>query len=174
MANLMGSDTYRRWAPGAAIEAPLRLYGCSVDSFWIDYNGHMTEASYLTVFGNASDALFRYIGIDEQYRAAGRSLYTVETHINYYREVGVDDRLDVATQLLAVDAKRVHLFHTMTLAGGQDLVATTEQMLVHVDMKAARASALSPDVYVALTDIMAVHGQLRVPEQVGRQMRIPA
>jgi acyl-CoA thioesterase FadM len=174
MANLVGGVTYRRWAPGAEIDAPLRLYSCSVDSFWIDYNGHMTEASYLTVFGNASDALFRYVGIDEQYRALGRSFYTVETHINYYREVGLDERLEVATQLLDLDSKRLHLFHTMRRAGAGDLLATTEQMLVHVDMRASRASAISPDVYVALEEIMGVHELLPLPEQMGRQMRIPA
>jgi acyl-CoA thioesterase FadM len=174
MANLVGEVTYRRWAPGVEIESPLRLHTCSVDTFWIDYNGHMTEASYLTVFGNASDALFRYVGIDEQYRASGRSFYTVETHINYYREVGLGERLEVATQLLALDNKRLHLFHTMTRAGAGDVLATTEQMLVHVDMKASHASAIAPEVYVALEDIMTVHVLLPAPDQVGRQMRIPA
>ncbi len=60
------------------IDKPLRLYTCAVDPSWIDYNGHMTEASYLTTFGDASDALFRYVGINEDYRASGRSFYTVD------------------------------------------------------------------------------------------------
>lgn len=174
MADLAGTVTHRRWTPGAKIDAPLRLYTSSVDSFWIDYNGHMTEASYLTVFGNASDALFRFVGIDEQYRASGRSFYTVETHINYYREVGLDERLEVATQLLGLDTKRLHLFHTMTRAGGGELLATTEQMLLHVDMKASRASAIPPEVYAALEGIMNVHEQMPLPAQVGRQMRLSA
>ena len=77
----------RRWKPGSKIEAPLKTWKGTVDPAWLDYNGHMTEAAYLTAFGEAADALFRYIGDDDDYRAAGHSFYTVETHMNFYREL---------------------------------------------------------------------------------------
>jgi carnitine 3-dehydrogenase len=143
-----------------------------VDLNWIDYNGHMTEASYLTAFGDASDALFCYVGIDEAYRAAGYSFYTVETHINYYKEVSSGEPLQVTTQLLGLDEKRLHLFHTMTHGLSHALLATTEQMLVHVDMKAASASPILPEVYLALNAIMTVHQAMPIPKQVGRQMTL--
>jgi carnitine 3-dehydrogenase len=163
---------YPRWSPGAEIGTPLKLYICLVDPNWIDYNGHMTEASYLTAFGDASDALFRYVGIDETYRAAGHSFYTIETHINYYKEVSSGQPLHIATQLLGLDEKRLHLFHTMTHGLTHELLATTEQMLVHVDMKASSASAIKPDVYAALSAIMTVHQAMPIPKQVGRQMSL--
>ena len=162
----------RRWQVGEAVETPLRLYRCDVDANWIDYNGHMTESSYLAAFGDASDALFRYIGIDEAYRAAGNSYYTVETHINYYLECGSGDRLLFTTQVLGFDAKRLHFFHEMYNAATGELVATTEQMLVHVDMVAARAAAVKGNVLEALTAVYAAHQQLPIPKQVGRQMKI--
>jgi acyl-CoA thioesterase FadM len=161
-----------RWTAGAEIGAPLNLYECAVDPNWIDYNGHMTEASYLTAFGDASDALFRYVGIDEAYRAAGHSFYTVETHLNYYKEVSSGEPLQITTQLLGLDEKRLHLFHTMTHGLIQALLATTEQMLVHVDMKAASASPIRPEVYTALKAIMAIHQGMPIPRQVGRQMTL--
>ena len=40
---------------------------------WIDYNGHMTDSRYLQVFGDAMDALFRWAGVDDAYRKAGRA-----------------------------------------------------------------------------------------------------
>lgn len=160
------------WTPGAEIERPLRLYRCAVDPDWIDYNGHMTESRYLYAFGEASDALFRYVGIDEAYRAAGRSFYTVETHINYYREVGAGEPLAFTTQLLGLDEKRLHLFHTMLHGRDGQLLAATEQMLVHVDMRAKTAAPIPPDVYAALSAIVAAHRSLPVPPQVGRQMAI--
>lgn len=171
---MMNEIKYRRWTPGAEIGTPLALYEGVVDPNWIDYNGHMTEASYLTAFGDASDALFRYVGIDEAYRAAGHSFYTVETHINYYREVSSGELLQITTQLLGLDEKRLHLFHTMTHGLSQALLATTEQMLVHVEMRqqGAAASAITPEVYTALNAIMAVHQKLPVPKQVGRQMTL--
>ena len=161
-----------RWTPGVTIETPLQLYQCRVDVAWIDYNGHMTEAAYLTAFGNASDALFRYIGIDEAYRAAGFSFYTVETHINYYREVSDGELLRISTQLLGLDEKRLHLFHTMLHGANGNLLCTTEQMLVHVDMKASAAAPIKPDVFEALSAIMSVHQDMPIPRQVGRQMGI--
>jgi acyl-CoA thioesterase FadM len=164
------SICYPRWTPGAEIGLPIKLYEGLVDPNWIDYNGHMTEASYLTAFGDASDALFRYVGIDEAYREAGHSFYTVETHINYYKEMSSGEPLYITTQLLGLDEKRLHLFHTMTHGLTHELVATTEQMLVHVDMKAA--SPISPDVYLALKTILAVHQAMPIPKQVGRQMTL--
>jgi carnitine 3-dehydrogenase len=163
---------HKRWIPGAEIEAPLNLYHCAVDPSWIDYNGHMTESSYLWAFGEASDALFRYVGIDEAYRAGGHSFYTVETHLNFYKELKSGEPLRFTTQLLGLDEKRLHLFHAMAHGLTGELAATTEQMLVHVDMQAAAASPITPEVYTALRTIMAVHQTMPIPRQVGRQMAI--
>ena len=46
------------------LSQPLELYQAQVRPDWIDYNGHMSESFYLYAFGDASDALFQYIGID--------------------------------------------------------------------------------------------------------------
>lgn len=163
---------HRRWQPGEIVEAPLRLYHCTVDPAWIDYNQHMTEASYLTAFGDASDALFRFMGIDEAYRAAGHSYYTVETHLNYYRECKSGDSLHFTTQLLDADAKRLHLFHHMFHAATGELVCTTEQMLVHVATAVGRSAPVLPPVQAALEAILAAHRSLPIPQEVGRQMKI--
>ncbi|WP_315982173.1 thioesterase family protein [Aliamphritea spongicola] len=64
---------YQRYAEGTEIGAPLQLYRCEVSPDWVDYNGHMSESFFLFAFGDASDALFRYVGIDEAYRASGNS-----------------------------------------------------------------------------------------------------
>ena len=39
------------WTPGTVVPAPLDLYTCKVEQDWVDYNGHMTEAAYLTAMG---------------------------------------------------------------------------------------------------------------------------
>ncbi len=161
-----------RWTPAAEIGQPLKLYHRAVDPNWIDYNGHLTESRYLYAFGEASDALFRYVGIDEAYRAAGHSFYTVETHINYYKEVSGGEPLHFTTQLLGLDEKRLHLFHTMLHGFTGELLATTEQMLIHVDMKAASASPIPSEVCTALQAILTAHQTLPIPKQVGRQMAI--
>lgn len=162
------------WTPGTVVPAPLDLYTCKVEQDWVDYNGHMTEAAYLTAAGWASDALFRYIGDDEDYRAGGHSFYTVETHITYLQEVAVHEPLRITTQLLGVDAKRVHLVHDMRHGETDDQLCVVEQMLVHVDMHAGRSAAILPEVAAALTAIHAAHASLERPPQVGSVMRMPA
>jgi carnitine 3-dehydrogenase len=156
------------------VPAPLDYYRGTVLPEWVDYNGHMTEAAYLTAFGWASDVLFRYIGDDEAYRAAGHSFYTAETHINYLRECSVGDPLRVTTQLLGLDEKRLHFFHSMYHGESGEPLATTEQMLVHVDMNAGRSAPIQPEVYEALAAIMAAHKDMAIPPQVGRQMAVKA
>jgi acyl-CoA thioesterase FadM len=162
------------WRPGTDVPAPLALYRTPVEPDWVDYNGHMTEAAYLTAAGWASDALFRYIGDDEAYRAAGHSFYTVETHVHYIAEVSVHEPIAFTTQVLGVDAKRLHLLHSMHHGDTGALLCTAEQMLVHVDMRAGRSAPILPQVAEALEAIAAAHRDLPIPPQVGSVMQLPA
>ena len=72
---------------------PLTLHRAQVRGDWVDYNGHMTEFRYLQVFGDATDAFLALIGMDAAYRAAGGSVYTVETHIRHRREAKAGAKL---------------------------------------------------------------------------------
>ncbi|MDO8364258.1 MAG: thioesterase family protein [Actinomycetota bacterium] len=161
------------WQPGDVVAAPLALYRTPVEPEWVDYNGHMTEAAYLTAAGWASDALFRYIGDDEAYRAAGHSFYTVETHIHYVLEVNLHEPISFTTQVLGVDAKRLHLIHCMFHGDTGALLCTAEQLLVHVNMQAGRSAPILPDVAAALNAIAAAHSSLPIPSQVGSVMQLP-
>jgi len=163
---------YSKYVSGAAIESPLRLYQCDVAAEWVDYNGHMSESFYLFAFGDASDALFRFVGIDEAYRASGFSFYTVESHINYFLEASEGEPLSFATQLLGLDQKRLHFFHSMYHTESGDLLATTEQMLLHVDMNQAKAAPIKTTVFDALSDIANSHKSMDIPKQVGRVMAV--
>jgi len=136
----------------------------------VDYNGHMSEWAFLTAFGWASDKLFRYVGIDEGYRAGGHSLFTVETHLNYVKEASLGDPLRFTTQVLGVDAKRLHFFHSMEHASTGELLCTTEQVLLHVDTATGDTAPILPGPAAALTAIAAAHADLPVPPQVGRVM----
>ena len=160
------------WTPGAEIAAPLELYSAVVEPDWVDYNNHMTESAFLTAFGWASDALFRYVGIDEAYRAGGHSYYTVETHINYRREASLGEPLRFTTQVLGSDAKRLHIFHAMYRGG--ELLCTGEQMLVHVDTAAGRSAPLLGDPAAAVAAVSAAHASMSVPPQAGGCMAIGA
>ena len=163
---------YQYYSESDNLDKPLNLYSTKVHSDWIDYNGHMSESFYLYAFGDASDALFQYIGIDNDYRLAGQSFYTVETHINYYLEALENEPLEFSTQILGLDLKRLHIFHQMFHGESGDLLATTEQMLVHVDINKAKASEIDQSVFRILQKIWSEHKKLPLPKQKGRVMEI--
>lgn len=160
------------WNPDAPIAAPLCLYRPTVLPEWVDYNGHMSESCYLLVFGDNSDAFFRFIGIDEHYRAGGFSLYTLQTHLHHLHEVSEGEPLRIDVQLLDFDAKRVHIVHSMFHAVTGTPLATAEQMLAHVDMQAGRSAPMPEALQQRLQAIRAAHASLPLPAQVGRPLGI--
>ena len=147
----------QRWLAGDEISIPLRLYSAAVEPEWVDYNGHMTESAFLLAAGWASDALFRYVGVDDRYRQNGHSFYTVETHINFKSEAKVDEPLDIATMVLGVDEKRLHFVHFIGNPDSGEIACTVEQMLVHVDTGEGRSSPILPEVRIALAVVADAH-----------------
>jgi acyl-CoA thioester hydrolase len=155
------------------IPAPFRLPEVTVSPEWTDYNHHLTESAYLLIMGEGSDAFFRFFGVDDAYRAAGHSLYTVETHLRNLREAYEDEQLSLTIQVLGTDAKRLHILHEMYRATGGGLIATAEQMLLHVDTRAGQAVPFPEPIAGRLREIRAVHAAvLPVPAYVGRSIRI--
>jgi carnitine 3-dehydrogenase / betainyl-CoA thioesterase len=145
-----------------------------VDPAWVDYNGHMTEARYLHVFAGATDALLLHVGLDAGYLAAGSSAYTVETHLRHHHEVAGLEPLRVETQILGADGKRLHVFHTMTHGVRGEALATAEQMLLHVDTRAGRASPWQEPVASRVAEAAAAHAALAVPAGAGRSIAMPS
>jgi acyl-CoA thioester hydrolase len=154
------------------IDAPLALHRTAVPAEWVDYNGHMSEWCYLLLVGDGADAFFRYVGIDEAYRAAGHSLYTAETHLHHLRESALGDELAVPLQLLEVGPKSLHLFHTVRNEVTGTDAATAEQLLVHVEMASGRVVPMPDDLRTRLEAIMKAHAVLPRPAAVGHVMGI--
>jgi acyl-CoA thioester hydrolase len=161
------------WNPDAPIAAPLQLHMPTVLPQWVDYNGHMSESCYILVFGDNSDAFFRFIGIDESFRNSRKqSFYTLETHIHNRQEVAQGEPLRLTLQLLDADEKRLHLFHAMYHAITGKLLATGEQMLVYVDMVAGRSTSMPEHLATRVQAIVAAHGCLPRPAQAGSSIAI--
>ncbi|TWF95405.1 thioesterase family protein [Saccharopolyspora dendranthemae] len=163
---------HRPWDDSAEVPAPLHLHQTPVSSRWVDYNGHMSESCYLRVFGDNSDAFFRYLGIGEDYREGGHSLYTVETHIHNRREVAEGEPLVLSLRLLDHDAKRLHVFHEMRHGETDALLASAEQLLVHVDIARGKSSEMPPELQQRLATIRRSHATLTTPDVVGKPMGI--
>jgi len=140
---------------------------------WIDYNGHMNVAYYVMAFDHGVDQFMQQIGITPQYLEREKSsTFTLEMHINYLRELRLGDPIRLTCQLLNVDSKRVHYFLRMFHAGEGYLAATSEQMMIHVDLESRRSSPFLPAISETLSHMMAAHRPLPCPDQAGRVMSI--
>ena len=135
---------------------------------WIDYNGHMTESRYLFAGSETCDNFLRLIGADMDYVKGGHSYYTAETHIMHLGEAKLGDRLTGSLQVLAADDKRIHTF--IRVQKGDEVVASIEQMLLHVDMKAGKTCPAAPAVLAKLRPIAEAHKAMPRPDSVGRHI----
>lgn len=147
-------------------DTTLSTYETPVREEWIDYNGHLSEAYYVLVFGFATDTAMEALGLGTGYRQeTGCSLYTVEAHVRYLQEVDRDAQLRVTTRLVGEAEKKLHLAHEMFV--GEHLVATEEILGIHVDQADGRATVL-PEV----TRASAAEHRADAPAWVGRAVRV--
>lgn len=152
---------------------PLRMPAFAIPSHWVDGNGHVAESCYLQLCSDATGALARYIGIDDECRSGNGAYYTVETHLFHLEELRAGDPIQVSTQVLGADDKRLHLFHVITREGSERPAATGEQMLLHVDAATRRSGPVKGIVRERLLELARVHAQLPRPESASASIRLP-
>ena len=133
------------------------IYSTPVAPEWIDYNGHLRDGYYTVVFSSAIDALMDAIGLDAAYRKRTRcTLYTLELHVHFLREVKQSDALDIRVRLLGADRKRLHVALDMYTTRSADAVASAEFMLLHVHQGPSPGAAEFPaDVSAAIERLRA-------------------
>ena len=152
----------------------LTTYQTTIIPDWVDYNGHLRDAFYLLIFSYATDALMDRLGMDSNNReASGHSLFTLELHLNYLHEVKLDADVEVHTQIIAHDNKRLHLYHSLHLAGDDKELAGNEQMLLHVDLAGPRSAPFSAAVAQRLAVISTEQADLPRPALLGRIIGLP-
>ncbi|MCX7645184.1 MAG: carnitine 3-dehydrogenase [Rhodobacteraceae bacterium] len=157
--------------PAPDLSGPILTGARAVPLDWTDYNGHMNEARYLQAFGDATDRFMEIVGCDADYIATGGSFFTAETHIRHLGEVHAGERIEIRTQLLGAEGKRMHLWHEMRAGGA--LKATGEHMLIHVSLATRRPSPPGETVAARLAEVWAAHARLPRPEGAGRAVGAP-
>jgi acyl-CoA thioester hydrolase len=124
-------------------EGPLRLHRARVIPDWVDYNGHLSEAYYVLIFGHATDALLDAIGMDDSFRTrTGRSVYTVDARILYLSEVALDEEV----------------YRAGPGFDEQGPVAQTELVLLSVGKPGPRAMPFEPSVFETILRLIDFRG----------------
>ncbi|MFI4868618.1 MAG: thioesterase family protein [Steroidobacterales bacterium] len=141
---------------------------------WIDYNGHLRDAYYALILSQASDALMDRLGMDAAYRAAtGNTLYTVEMHIHYLREVHASDIVVVSVRLLGADHKRIHAAFDLGCEGQSAQAATAEFMLLHVHQgEAVSTTPFPPEIAAAIGTLAPANADAPWPGPGSRRMEL--
>jgi acyl-CoA thioesterase FadM len=144
--------------------APLCLHRARVRPEWVDYNRHMNEAYYVLVFGDATDAFYDYIGLDDAFRRREEiSIYTVEAHIRYLIEAPEGEALEVATRVLGYDSKRLRLHHSMARARDGAILAVTEISALHVDKRVLKACPFHAEKLARIAAIARAQAAVPAP-----------
>jgi acyl-CoA thioester hydrolase len=146
---------------------PFSTYRAQVRSEWVDYNGHMHDASYAIALSEANEELLAVFGLSADYRAAaGAALYTVEYHIRYVAECSLGQSLRAETTMLAADERSVQLYTELLLPDGR-VAATGESLYLHVDTTLGAVTAMPWDRLERVQDMRAAHAGLPRPAHLG-------
>ena len=77
------------------------------------------------------------------------------------------------TQILGLDTKRLHVNHAMRATGDHRILATGEQMLLHVNTRESRSCPAAPAIMERLKKIYEGQRNLELPVNCGRSIQMP-
>lgn len=152
------------------IDTPSR----EVEAAWIDYNGHMNSAFYALAFDQSLDVVLEdSFGIGATYATeCGRGPYVVQNHIHYLAELLKGEIFRVRLRLVDADAKRLHCFMEMVRERDGAVVATSEQLLLHVDLHERRSVPFAGDRYERTQFVLRAHADYPRPDRLGAPLGI--
>ena len=95
----------------------------SVDPTWIDYNGHMNDATYSLFVTQANENFIDQLGLGRTYlESTNCTLYTVEMRIKYLAEVKLENKLIAKINIDALTSKSINM-KTLLYIDGEKLAA---------------------------------------------------
>ena len=130
------------------------IFKINVQEEWIDYNNHMQDAYYGLAFSYAVDHFQDAVGFDENYRLqTGCTIFVVEDHKFYLKEVKIGSELFIKTTLLDADKKKFILKSHMLVNGNK--VATSEMLQAHVKtVPTPKITEMPQVIYERFTDLL--------------------
>lgn len=135
---------------------------------WTDYNGHMNGAFHPLVFDRATDVLLDTVDLGEAYSKRSKcGTFALEAHIIYKREALLNDPLKVTIQVIGFNEKTIHYFHRLFRGDTGELLATFEQISLHVSHETRSAVPMPARAIERLDNLLRAHSKYGVPEGLG-------
>ncbi len=140
---------------------------------WLDPNGHMNVAFYLSAFDKGSDPFFEYCGIGWDYTKSGAgSVFSTGCNLDFKYELLEGDELEVTTQLLDFNDKLLHLWCEVYRRGESTPAATEEALFMHVSLQTRRSAPFPDSAKARLAEVLTAHADLPRPDSLGRKLQI--
>jgi len=159
----------------STIQTPLITYTDRVRPEWIDQNDHMNTMHYKTVTNFAMRALFQLAGLHTEYlQREQKTLFQLEMHICYERELRRDDAFEIHSWLMGAGPKRLHHFHEIIHSDKGYRAATVELMTVHIDRTTRRSQPFPEEMQREFAHIALAHGAVPRPDKVSRAISMTA
>ncbi len=145
------------------ITKPLQTLERVIPIDWTDYNGHMNESRYMQAFSQAGDHVMEMVGADAAYIKAGYSYFTVYNNITYLNETHPGEAIRVRTQVLEAKGKKLRMYHEMLRSADDELLATCDQLLVHVSLETRRSCDPEGEVLARVNALGEAQAKLSKP-----------
>ena len=129
----------------------------------IDY---LMEKDTRLVVNNLTKVIIDKDVVDIKY-----TVFTLENHITYQKEVPKNETLNVSVQLIDFDQKRCHVFMNM-FNGSNELCSTYEVMLMGIDVESGRPSAFPDNIMEQIKNESVKKQDDSLPRELGRQIGI--
>ena len=140
---------------------------------WIDFNGHMTIARYLDAFTVGINDFYDFMQVGEQYRdEVGHSLFALENHSSYQRELCLGDPIVMTSQLLAFDKNKIRYFSRLLHGETMEQAAAVEMFVINVDMTTRRAVNFQQSTLNRLEEVLSFHQKIPFPVEAGRAITL--
>jgi acyl-CoA thioester hydrolase len=121
---------------------------------------------YVGKFDEATWQLFTRLGVTPDYlRRENRGMAAVQQNISYKRELRAGDVISVHSRVVEIREKVIRFVHEMIDNSMNEIAATTELTVVHMDT-IARRSCPFPEAIVA-------QGRRAIPDAEGQAERKP-
>src|SRR6056297_1170213 len=146
-------QSVRQWPAPAT---PLITQDRVVPVDWTDMNGHMNEGRYGQIFSDAAEGIMAMVGADEEYVARGMSYFTVETTVKYLAETHAGERVVVETDVTEGAGKKLRCLHTMKRKSDGEVMATCDQLMLHVSLETRRTCEPPEDVAERVAKLAAL------------------
>lgn len=139
---------------------------------WVDYNGHMNDAEYNRVFSDATDAWLALIGLNQEtIQRLQYTIFTLENHITFLKEMKEDENIQVKVHLYDYDSKRVHVY--MEMFNKDDICsAIYEVMLMGIDINTNRSAPFPEQILESIELYFNTIPINERPKQLGHRIGI--